>query len=193
MTCAHFLLWEHQNCNQLLNNHWQLKDTPRPKKKKKPQWDSRRGAIRIKSNPIPVQKMTQNLEKNNTEEVLPLLWRFWIPRQASQPGDLKRDWESVGNPALKVTRIALQDFHRTGENRDSSLGGHNQNLVHTKSQRKGAVTPQETEAKLPASVGGCPIETGSTGAPTGMRTLAAAVLEGTPWGKPSWRSPLTPP
>jgi len=30
--------------------------------------------------------------------------------------------------------------------------------VHAKTRRKGAVIPQETEAKLPASVGGSPVE-----------------------------------
>ena len=37
---------------------------------------------------------------------------------------------------------------------DSSLGGYKQNLAHTKTQRNGAVTPKETEPKLPASVEG---------------------------------------
>ena len=36
---------------------------------------------------------------------------------------------------------------------DSSLGGHKRNLARTKTQRKGAVTPQETEPKLHDSVG----------------------------------------
>ena len=31
------------------------KDTPHSKTKKKPQWDSRRGEITIKSNPIPAR------------------------------------------------------------------------------------------------------------------------------------------
>ena len=48
----------------------------------------------------------------------------------------------------------MQDFHRSGENRDSTLGGYRQNLVYTKTQGKGAVAPQETEPDLPASVGG---------------------------------------
>ena len=30
------------------------------------------------------------LENNNTKQVLPLLWRFWTPRQGSQPGDLTK-------------------------------------------------------------------------------------------------------
>ena len=31
-------------------------------------------------------------------------------------------------------------------------GGHKQNLVHTGTQEKGAVTPQETDSDLPVSV-----------------------------------------
>ena len=33
-----------------------------------------------------------------------------------------------------------------------TLGGHKQNLVCTRTQEKGAVTPQETEPDLPVSV-----------------------------------------
>ena len=33
-----------------------------------------------------------------------------------------------------------------------NLGGHKQNLVHTRTQEKGPVTPQETEAELPVTV-----------------------------------------
>ena len=40
-------------------------------------------------------------------------------------------------------------FHRTG---NQTLGGHKQNLVCTRTQKKGAVTPQETEPDLPVSV-----------------------------------------
>ena len=39
-----------------------------------------------------------------------------------------------------------------------TLGGHKQNLVHTRSQEKGAVTRQETEPDLPVSVQGSPVE-----------------------------------
>ena len=37
-----------------------------------------------------------------------------------------------------------------------TLGEHKQNLVHTRSQEKGAVTPQETEPDLPVSAQKCP-------------------------------------
>ena len=33
-----------------------------------------------------------------------------------------------------------------------TLGGHKQNLVHTRTPEKGAVTPQETDPDLPVSV-----------------------------------------
>ena len=63
------------------------KDTPHPKTKERPQWDGRRGAITIKSNPITLGGgVTDKLENTYTTEVQPLEWRFWAPCQASKPG-----------------------------------------------------------------------------------------------------------
>ena len=62
------------------------KDTPHRKTKEKPQWDGRRGTIRVKSNPITGGWVTHRLVNTYTTEVCPLEWRFWAPRQASQPG-----------------------------------------------------------------------------------------------------------
>ena len=62
------------------------KDTPHPKTKEKPQWDGRKGAITIKSDPITSGWVTHKLENTYTTEVHPLEWRFWAPHQASQPG-----------------------------------------------------------------------------------------------------------
>ena len=42
-----------------------------------------------------------------------------------------------------------QNLHRTGK---QTLGWHTQNLVHTRTQEKGAVTPQEPDPDLPVSV-----------------------------------------
>ena len=64
------------------------KDTPHAKTKEEPQWDGRRGAITIKSNPITAGWVTHKLENTHTTEVHPREWRFWAPRQASQPGGL---------------------------------------------------------------------------------------------------------
>ena len=44
---------------------------------------------------------------------------------------------------------ALVWVHRTGK---WTLGGHKQNLVHTRTQEKGAVTPQKIDTDLPVSV-----------------------------------------
>ena len=73
-----------------------------------------------------------------------LTWGFpaWGPNKGT--GSLQQN--------LKPNGIWLQDVHRTGGNRDSSLGGYKQNLAHTKIQGKGVVTPKETEPKPPASV-----------------------------------------
>ena len=50
------------------------------------------------------------------------------------------------------------------------------------------MTPQETEPELPGSVGGSPVEHGLAGAHHRDRAL-----EGRPWSKLSWSSPLTLP
>jgi len=49
------------------------KDTAHPKTKKKLQQGGRRGAIMIKSNPIPTRWVTCRLKNNNTKEILTLL------------------------------------------------------------------------------------------------------------------------
>ena len=80
------------------------KDTPHPKTKEKPQWDSRRGAITIKSKPITAGWVTHKLGNTYTTEVHPMEWRFWPTHQASQPGGMAmrrnskrmRLWRLVG-------------------------------------------------------------------------------------------------
>ena len=76
--------------------HWSLpkKDTPCPKTKKKPQRNGRRSIIMIKSNPMPAGWVTHRLENHNIKEVSTLLWRFWTPCQASQPGDPTKGLET---------------------------------------------------------------------------------------------------
>ena len=56
------------------------------------------------------------------------------------------------------------------------LGGHKQNLVHTRTQEKGAVTPQETNPDLPIRVQESPVENmGQRWPAAGLGTLSAAV------------------
>ena len=64
-------------------------------------------------------------------------------------------------------------------NRDPTLGGQNQNLPCMRTQRRGPVTPQETESDLPASVGGSYVRARvGTGLPQGH------------WKELSWEVPL---
>ena len=39
-----------------------------------------------------------------------------------------------------------------------TIGGYKQNLVHTRTQEKGEVTPQETDPELPVSIQESPVE-----------------------------------
>ena len=54
-----------------------------------------------------------------------------------------------------ITQAQSEQQARTG---NQTLGGHKQNLVCTRTQKKGAVTPQETEPDLPVSVQESPAE-----------------------------------
>ena len=112
------------------------KDTPHPKTKEKPQWDGRRGVIRVKSNPITAGWVTHRLENTYTTEVHPLEWRFWAPRQVPNLGVRQREEEFLENQALKASGIWWQDCDRTGRNRDSTLGGHTQSSVRIGTQGK---------------------------------------------------------
>ena len=72
-----------------------------PKTKEKLQ-DSRRGAITIKSNPIPGGWATHRLEKINTKEVCESSEpHIRLPSLGTQP----RDWELPGNQTLKTSKI----------------------------------------------------------------------------------------
>ena len=53
------------------------------------------------------------------------------------------------NLTLKAVRFDYRTYTRLGK---QTLGGHRQNLVHIRTQEKGAMTPQETDPDLPVSV-----------------------------------------
>ena len=50
------------------------------------------------------------------------------------------------------------DYRTSTELGKQTLGGHKQNLLCTRTQEKGAVTPQETDPDLPVSVQESPAE-----------------------------------
>ena len=75
---------------------------------------------------------------------------------SSQPS---KPAKSLGIPRESAVK-GQQDLicNQDQGNRRSTLGGHTQNLMCTRTQGKGVVTPQETEPDLPAIVGGSPAE-----------------------------------
>ena len=119
----------------------------------------------------------------------PTNWKTIIPEkfshccEGSEPhvvlASLQRNWESPGNLTLRISGSWLQDFHRTGG--ETLLAGDKQNLACTKTQGKGAVTPQETEPDLPPKVGVAYGSEVQKRLALGTRVLAAAILEGGPW------------
>ena len=121
------------------------------------------------------------------------------PTSGFQPGDPTEGLESPGNLTLKASGIWLQDFHRTVGNGDSSLEGYKQNLLWSKTQRNAAVTttPNPTTGDWSKTTCWCwrvsCVGVGQQKLTTGGGEEAAAVSEGPPWCKPSWRSPVTRP
>ena len=144
------------------------------------------------SNPIPTGWVTHKLENNNTKEVLPLLWRFWIPHQASRPGDLTK---GLGSP--RESGLEVQQDLDIGLSQDWGI----QRLPFWRAQTKSCVhqDPEErsndptgnwtktTCQHWKASCG----DVGQQGLTTGMAALAAASWEGSPCYKPSWSLTLT--
>ena len=168
--------------------HWNKlkKDTPHPKTKKKVQWDCRMGTVTMKSNPISSGWATHKLENNNTKEVgiYPWLWRFLVPHQASQPGD----------PTKRLGIPKESDFEGQWDlitGLPHAWGKQTPLLEHTNQD------PGERSSDLtgdwPRLTCWCWGGTGQQWLAVGRGVLAAAVLEGIPWHKSSWRLPLTLP
>ena len=73
----------------------------------------------------------------------------WSQNRFPNLGIWQRDWESPGNLTLEAVGFDYRTY--TGLEKQT-LGGHKQNLVRTRTQEKGAVTPQETDPDFPVSV-----------------------------------------
>ena len=96
----------------------------------------------------------------------------------------QRGWEPPRNLTLKDKKVWLQNFHRTGEIRNSWMA---QNLVCTSTEGKGAVIPQETEPDLPWVFDGllwrhgsavtCHGDRGTSSCSSGRHVLAEVLLE----------------
>ena len=101
--------------------------------------------------PLPLPETLQRLRQNCVEC---LLWRYGsaVACHRGRGFGCSRPWYGI-SPLLKRSPLtppeSSQNLHRTGK---QTLGGHKQNLVHTRTQEKGAVTPQETDLDLSMSV-----------------------------------------
>ena len=112
------------------------KETPHQKTKEKPQWDGRRGTIKIKSNPITAGWVTHKLENTYTTQVHH--WSEGSEPHIRLPNLGPQQWEEefLENQTVKATGIWLQDFNRTGGNRDSTLREHTKSSVRIRIQGK---------------------------------------------------------
>ena len=82
----------------------------------------------IKSNFIPTGWATHKLKNNNTKGVLPLLWRFWAPCQASQPGNLPKGLGLPSESDFEGQWYLITELHRTGETETIPVEGRNKIL-----------------------------------------------------------------
>ena len=131
-----------------MNNHEQRMLEPIKKKKKRITYVQRQrrccnemggGPLTIKSiksNSIPTGWATHKLENNNIRGVLPLLWRFWVPCQASQPGDLPKGLGIPRESDFEGQWDLITWLPQDWGNRDYTFGGHKQNLMCSKPRGK---------------------------------------------------------
>ena len=66
--------------------------------------------------------------QNNTKEVLPLLWRFWTPCQASQPRNPTKELRNPRESELEGQQDLITRFSQARGNRDSVSEGTNKTL-----------------------------------------------------------------
>ena len=88
-------------------------------------------------------------------------------------GLLQRQRLWCNRPGYGISPLGRGHHYPTTE---PPLGRHKQNLVHTRTQEKGAVTPQETDPDLPGSL---QWRRGSAWPAAGLGALSTAVHHGT--------------
>ena len=180
-TWAHLLLQELKNCNFLLNNHQQKnvgshqkkKDNPHPRTKEKSQKDGRRGEILFRIKPQTQQRWLEGSNKTmciqgdctETELDLHLSVRM-SPAEVQVSSGLPQGqglwmqqtsvWHKPSWSRLLVTSPkSCQNLHRTGETDSWRV---QKNLVCTRTQEKGILTPKETDPDLLVGVQESPVE-----------------------------------
>ena len=135
------------------------KDTPRSRAKEKPQQDGRRGKITFTIKPHNHQRCSEDSNKpsahkdpetpqrlsQNCISVSPVEVQFSSGQRRREGLWVQQTWV-WHKPSWRRSPLtppqSCQNLHRTGK---YTRGGHKQNLVRTRTQEKGAVTPQETD------------------------------------------------
>ena len=108
---------------------------------------------------------------------------FWTPCQASKPGDLTKRLGISRESGLEGQQDLITGFPKDWGKQRLQVWRVQTKFCMRQDQRRGAVTPQEIKTELHASGG------------MGWQWLTTGIwaLEGPPWHKPSWSSPLTLP
>ena len=101
--------------------------------------------------------MIHKQENNNIKEVIPLLLRFWTPRQSSQLGDPTKGLGSPRESDLEDHQDLIIGLPQGLRETKTPILEKKNNLVCINTEWKGEVIPQKTESKLPASVRGSPV------------------------------------
>ena len=131
-----------------------------PKTKKKPWWDSRRGAIVIKWNCIHARWVNHKLENNYTPEIFQQEWKFWAPHQVPQPGGLATGGGAPRESGYEGQRGLITGFPQDWDKQKlHSWRKHTGSHAHQDPGKK-AVTSLKTGPDLPVSIGGSPVEVG---------------------------------
>ena len=102
--------------------------------------------------------MIHKQENNNIKEVIPLLLRFWTPRQSSQLGDPTKGLGSPRESDLEDHQDLIIGLPQGLRETKTPILEEKNNLVCINTEWKWEVIPQKTESKLPASVRGSPVE-----------------------------------
>ena len=189
-TCVHFLLWEFQNCDSLLNNHRQENVGSYQKKIHHIQGQKRNpikmvGGAKscLESNPTPtrdVRRAQTNFVRIRTQ----ILHRNWartlfeclLQRYGSAVAFCRGRGSGCSKPGYDISPLegGRHDPHHRATTTytdlgKQTLGGHKQNLVHTRTQRS---IETETELCLSVSCRG----TGQQWPSAGAGALGAANL-----------------
>ena len=113
------------------------------------QWDGRRSAIMIKSNPIPTRWAVHKLENNYTTEVLPQEWQYWAPCEAPLTGCLATGGRGPRKSGFEgqwslITEIP-QDW---GKQKLHSWRAHTRSYMHQDPRNKAGIS-KESVAEVP--------------------------------------------